>query len=81
MVVAFIINNSTTMFKKGNRYSRPAVMSGLSLRYYTVLPSVVFADSEIISSYAENLIKNLRIEHDSKSGENKLIVMNDVPIT
>lgn len=71
---AFVVNSSEHFFKKGNR-SRPAIPSGTMLSLTTPIPSLLQADGENIISFAENLLQNVKIEHDCKTGENSLVIV------
>ncbi len=66
------MNNTRSQFKRGAKVS-PAVPSGLVLTLSTPLPSIIQADPDMITSFAENLSKNIKVEHDSKSGDNILV--------
>lgn len=53
-----------------------AVPANSHLTFTSSLPSVAQLDPELIVEFAENLAKNLRIDHDSKSGKNTLALSN-----
>jgi hypothetical protein len=72
VVTAIFTSCTKTSFKKGLR-SRPALLAGSVLTLSTPLPSVVQADPDMIFSFAENLSRNIRVEHDCKSGINVLL--------
>ena len=38
------------------------------------MPSVIYADPDMVHSFADNVASNLRIEHDCSNGENTLIL-------
>lgn len=77
---AFIVQASSQSYKKGVR-TRPAVPNGTMLQLTTALPSVVQADSDLIVSFAENLIQGLKIEHDCRTGENMLVLASSISST
>jgi hypothetical protein len=71
-VSALLVTSSAQQFKKGSR-ARAAVMRGSLLSLSIAVPSLIQADPDLILSFAENLVKTLRIEHDCKTGDNLLI--------
>eukprot|EP01039_Chlorochromonas_danica_P007729 gene7729-8540_t len=70
---ALIAQASSQSYKKGTR-TRPAVPHGTMLTLTAALPSVVQADSDLIVSFAENLLQGLKVEHDCRTGENMLVL-------
>jgi hypothetical protein len=73
-VSVFFVQNSEHRFKARGKAQRPAVPAGSTVTMMVSLPSIVQADPEMILSFAENLSQNLKVEHDSRSGENTLLI-------
>jgi hypothetical protein len=71
-VRAIFVSSTKGTFKRGIKIS-PAVQCGSTLTLSTPLPSIIQADPDMIISFAENLSKNIKVEHDMKTGENTLL--------
>eukprot|EP01036_Dinobryon_divergens_P029046 gene29046-38093_t len=65
---------------RGNRNSvhkgkiKPAVDNGAIAIAQTTMPSIIYADPDMIHTFAQNVIQQLKVEHDCITGENKLIL-------
>lgn len=67
------MNNTVTQFK---RFARAAVVKGTVLKISTALPSVVHADPELVYTFAQNLVTNIKIVHSNRTGKNTLSIEN-----
>jgi hypothetical protein len=70
-VQALTVTSTTKVFKRGTRV-RPAVPTNQIMSLTVSLPSVV----QLVMEFAINLMSNLKIEHDSRTGINYLITSN-----
>lgn len=53
---------------------KPAVDNGAIAIAQTTMPSIIYADPDMIHTFAQNVIQQLKVEHDCITGENKLIL-------
>jgi hypothetical protein len=74
-VQALTVTSTTKVFKRGTRV-RPAVPTNQIMSLTVSLPSVVQLDTDLVMEFAINLMSNLKIEHDSRTGINYLITSN-----
>lgn len=70
-VRVWVMTGTATQFLRG---LRPAVVKDSSLCLITSLPSVIHADPELMNTFANNLVQNVRIHHDGKTGKNTLTI-------
>jgi hypothetical protein len=53
---------------------KPAVEAGAVATALTAMPSIIYADPDMIHTFAENVTRQLKVEHDCITGENILIL-------
>lgn len=73
-ISAFFVSRSLRKFKISIHKTRPAIESNTMVFGNTAMPSVIYADPDMVHSFASNVTSNLRIEHDCNNGENTLIL-------
>ena len=68
-----VLSDSEAMYKekKGNR---AALRYGSVLQIETKMPSVLLVDNDVLVAFVENLVSCIRIEHDSRTGVNSLVI-------
>lgn len=72
-ISATFVSGSVRMYKIKRNKIRAAVEAGSVSYSNTTMPSVVYADPDMVHSFAQNVTSNLKIEHDCATGENHLI--------
>jgi hypothetical protein len=73
-IVAFFASQTVRHYRVNQRNTRAAVPGNTELFGVTAMPSVIYADPDMVHSFASNVTNNLRVEHDCSSGENTLIL-------
>lgn len=65
---------------RGNRSNvrrgkiKPAVEAGAIAIAQTAMPSIIYADPDMIHTFAHNVTSQLKVEHDCITGQNVLIL-------
>jgi len=53
---------------------KPAVEAGVIAVAQTSMPSIIYADPDMIHTFAQNVTQQLKVEHDCITGENVLVL-------
>lgn len=72
-ITAFTVTGTAKLIKRGTK-AKPAVTMGQALKLSVPLPNVVQLDTDLVYDFALNVVQNLKIEHDARTGINVLVV-------
>jgi hypothetical protein len=53
---------------------KPAVEAGVIVVAQTSMPSIIYADPDMIHTFAQNVTQQLKVEHDCITGDNVLVL-------